>query len=136
MLVLPEATGIATSRKRTRASEHRLLPTVNTEAMNEHLKEFSMQVAPGARAVLVRNGAGWHQPGKRLRTPYNITLPPLPPYSPDFNPWRTSGTTCVATSSAGWSGAATRRSSPLARKLYRSAEKLSNSLMLWVISVI
>jgi hypothetical protein len=37
------------------------MPTVNAEAMNEHLKEISMQVAPGAHAVLVCDGAGWHQ---------------------------------------------------------------------------
>jgi hypothetical protein len=58
-----------------------IMPTVNTEAMNEHLKEISTQVAPSAHAVLVCDGAGWHQPGKRLRTPDNVTLLPLPPYS-------------------------------------------------------
>ena len=63
-----------------------IMPTVNAEAMNEHLKEISTQVAPGAHAVLVCDGAGWHQPGKRLRTPHNITLLPLPPYSPELNP--------------------------------------------------
>src|SRR5215469_6940181 len=63
-----------------------IMPTVNTEAMNEHLKEISTQVAPGAHAVLVCDGAGWHQPGKRLRLPHNISLLPLPPYSPELNP--------------------------------------------------
>ena len=63
-----------------------IMPTVNTEAMNEHLKEISTQIAPGAHAVLVCDGAGWHQQGKRLRTPHNITLLRLPPYSPELNP--------------------------------------------------
>jgi transposase len=63
-----------------------IMPTVNTEAMNEHLKEISTQVAPGAHAVLVCDGAGWHQQGKRLRMPHNITLLRLPPYSPELNP--------------------------------------------------
>ena len=63
-----------------------IMPAVNAEAMNEHLKEISTQVAPGAHAVLVCDGAGWHQPGKRLRLPHNITLLPLPPYSPELNP--------------------------------------------------
>jgi transposase len=27
-----------------------------------------------------------HQPGKRLRLPHNITLLPLPSYSPELNP--------------------------------------------------
>ena len=63
-----------------------IMPTVNTEAMNEHLKEISTQVAPRVHAVLVCDGAGWHQQGKRLRTPHNITLLRLPPYSPELNP--------------------------------------------------
>jgi len=63
-----------------------IMPTVNTEAMNEHLKEISTQVSPGAHAVLVCDGAGWHQQGKRLRMPDNITLLRLPPYSPELNP--------------------------------------------------
>jgi hypothetical protein len=62
------------------------MPTVNAEAMNEHLKEISTQVSPGAHAILVCDGAGWHQSGKRLRIPNNITLLPLPPYSPELNP--------------------------------------------------
>lgn len=32
------------------------------------------------------HGAGWHQPGGKLRIPDNISLPPLPPYSPELNP--------------------------------------------------
>ena len=63
-----------------------IMPTVNTEAMNEHLIEISAQVAPGAHAVLVRDGAGWHQKGKRLDVPDNITLLRLPPYAPELNP--------------------------------------------------
>jgi hypothetical protein len=63
-----------------------IMPAVNTEAMNEHLKETSTQVATAAHAVLLRDGAGWHQPGKRLRIPNNMTLLPLPPYAPELNP--------------------------------------------------
>ena len=63
-----------------------IMPTTNTEAMNEHLKEISTQVSPGAHAVLVCDGAGWHQQSRRLRTPHNITLLPLPSYSPELNP--------------------------------------------------
>ena len=54
--------------------------------MSEHLKEISTQVAPGARAVLLCDGAGWHQTGGRLRVPDNITLLRLPSYSPELNP--------------------------------------------------
>jgi hypothetical protein len=63
-----------------------IMPTANTEAMNGHLKEISTQVAPGAQAVLVLDGAGWHQTGGRLRVPDNITLLHLPPYAPELNP--------------------------------------------------
>jgi hypothetical protein len=30
-----------------------IMPTVNTEAMNEHLKEISTQIVPGSHALLV-----------------------------------------------------------------------------------
>ena len=63
-----------------------IMPAVNTEAMNEHLAEISTQVAPCAQALLVCNGAGWHQRGARLIVPDNITLLSLPPYSPELNP--------------------------------------------------
>ena len=63
-----------------------IMPTVNAEAMAEHLKEISAQVAPDAHGVVVCDGAGWHQPGKRLSVPDNITLLPLPPYAPELNP--------------------------------------------------
>jgi hypothetical protein len=63
-----------------------IMPAVNTEAMNEHLAEISTQVAPRAHALLVCDGAGWHQPGSRLVVPCNITILPLPPYAPELNP--------------------------------------------------
>jgi hypothetical protein len=63
-----------------------IMPAVNTEAMNEHLKEISTQVAQGAHAVLVLDGAGWHQAGGTLIVPDNITLLSLPPYAPELNP--------------------------------------------------
>ena len=62
-----------------------IMPAANTEAMNEHLAEISTQVQPNAHAVLICDGAGWHQRGKKLRVPVNITLIPLPPYSPELN---------------------------------------------------
>jgi hypothetical protein len=63
-----------------------IMPAVNTEAMNEHLAEISTQVASCAHALLVCDGAGWHQRGARLIVPDNITLLSLPPYSPELNP--------------------------------------------------
>ena len=54
--------------------------------MNLHLKEISTQVTPGAHAVVTLDGAGWHQPGDKLKVPDNISLLPLPPYAPELNP--------------------------------------------------
>ena len=54
--------------------------------MNLHLAEISRYVTPGAHAVITLDGAGWHQTGGRLRLPDNISLLPLPPYSPELNP--------------------------------------------------
>ena len=58
-----------------------VLPFVNTAAMNAHLAEIARMVAPGAHAVLVLDGAGWHG-SKTLVVPDNISLLPLPPTVP------------------------------------------------------
>ena len=63
-----------------------IMPYADTEAMNLHLEEISATVTPGAQAILVCDGAGWHQRGKKLVVPDNITLLRLPPYSPELNP--------------------------------------------------
>jgi hypothetical protein len=63
-----------------------IMPAVNSEAMSEHLKEVSTQVAASAHAILLRDGAGWHQHGDRLVVPDNVTLLPIPPYTPELNP--------------------------------------------------
>ena len=62
-----------------------VMPYANTEAMNKHLEEISKAVAPGAHAVLVYDGAGWHG-SEELIVPENITTVTLPPYSPELNP--------------------------------------------------
>ena len=36
--------------------------------------------------MLICDGAGWHQAGKKLKVPDNITLLPLPFYAPELNP--------------------------------------------------
>jgi len=62
-----------------------IMPAANTEGMNELLNELSTQVSPGAHAAMLCDQAGWHQRGKKLKVPDNITLVPLPPYSPELN---------------------------------------------------
>jgi len=63
-----------------------ILPTVNAECMSLHLAEISAQVAPGSIAVVICDGAGWHQTAGALELPDNVVLLPLPPYSPELNP--------------------------------------------------
>ena len=63
-----------------------VLPHANADAMSLHLAEISHRVAEGAHAVVVLDGAGWHQTGGRLKVPGNVSLLRLPPYSPELNP--------------------------------------------------
>jgi transposase len=63
-----------------------ITPKANAEWMSHHLREISSQVTPGSHAVLICDGAGWHQTGGELDVPDNVTLLSLPPYSPDLNP--------------------------------------------------
>ena len=53
--------------------------------MNKHLGEIAKAVSPGAHAVVVLDGAGGHG-SRELIVPDNLTLLPLPPYSPELNP--------------------------------------------------
>jgi hypothetical protein len=62
-----------------------VMPYANTETMNRHLAEIAKAVSPGAHALLVLDGAGWHST-KELVVPPNLTLLQLPPYSPELNP--------------------------------------------------
>jgi hypothetical protein len=62
-----------------------VLPEVSTAAMGVFLGELAAAVPAGAHAALVLDGAGWHV-GEDLAVPANLTLVPLPPYSPELNP--------------------------------------------------
>ena len=62
-----------------------VLPYADTKAMRLHLAEIGRHVTPGAHAVLVLDGAGWHG-AAALEVPDNLTLLALPPYSPELNP--------------------------------------------------
>jgi hypothetical protein len=61
-----------------------VMPFADTEAMNAHLAEIARTVAPGAHAILVLDGAGWHGAGD-LVVPDNLSLVTLPPYAPELN---------------------------------------------------
>jgi len=61
-----------------------VLPWANSDMMQRHLDTLSRQVGADRHVVLVLDNAGWHTTG-RLTVPANITLLPLPPYSPELN---------------------------------------------------
>ena len=52
--------------------------------MQLHLDALSKQVGPERHIVLVVDNAGWHT-SVGLRIPENITLLPLPAYTPELN---------------------------------------------------
>jgi hypothetical protein len=62
-----------------------ILPFCNTEAMQLHLDEIALTVAPDAHAILLVDQAGWHISDK-LSVPANISIVLLPPKSPELNP--------------------------------------------------
>ena len=53
--------------------------------MQAFLDGFAETIGKGEHVALVLDGAGWHS-SKSLRVPSNITLVPLPAYSPELNP--------------------------------------------------
>lgn len=60
-----------------------VLPLVNKHTMLLHMQEISKAVPEGRHAVVVMDGALWHQPSLNL---HNVTMLKLPPYSPELNP--------------------------------------------------
>ena len=60
-----------------------IMPYVNKEAMALHMQSISEQVSEGKHAVVVMDGALWHQASLNLP---NATILQLPPYSPELNP--------------------------------------------------
>lgn len=61
------------------------MPYVNTEAMQVFLDRFAATIGDDEHVAMVLDQAGWHASGA-LRMPDNVTLVPLPPYSPELNP--------------------------------------------------
>ena len=66
------------------------LPRVDTEIVNIYLQELS-EAYSDKNILLIWDQAGYHR-SKDLQIPSNITVEPLPPYSPELNPaerlWR------------------------------------------------
>ena len=61
-----------------------VLPSTNTQSMNMFLKGLSMDITEGKHVALIVDNARWHN-SSDLTVPSNITLIPLPPYSPELN---------------------------------------------------
>ena len=62
-----------------------VLPEARVVTMDMFLAQFSETLPAGVHAVLMLDQAGWHGRAA-LQVPDNITLLPLPPYSPELNP--------------------------------------------------
>jgi DDE superfamily endonuclease len=62
-----------------------VLPEVSVAAMDVFLAELAQAVPAGTHAALVLDRAGWHV-SDDLTVPANLSLIPLPPYSPALNP--------------------------------------------------
>jgi transposase len=66
------------------------LPRVDAEIVNTYLRELS-EAYSDKNILLIWDQAGYHR-SKDLQIPSNITIEPLPPYSPELNPaerlWR------------------------------------------------
>ena len=62
-----------------------MMPKANARAMQAHLDEISLTIAPSAHAGLLMDRAGWHTTAK-LTVPKNITIILLPSRSPELNP--------------------------------------------------
>lgn len=62
-----------------------ILPECTTGMMQLHLDEISKNVEKKFHAIVIIDRAGWHTT-EALIVPSNITLLPLPSYSPELNP--------------------------------------------------
>ena len=62
-----------------------LAPCLNTDSVNAFFREFEKEVSPNVHVVMVWDQAGFHT-SKMVNVPDNVTIVPLPPYSPQLNP--------------------------------------------------
>ena len=61
------------------------MPYADTPAMQRFLDHFSETIARDEHAVMILDRAGWHGSTAPV-IPANMTLVPLPAYSPQLNP--------------------------------------------------
>ena len=53
--------------------------------MTRHLEQISAKTEAGRHAVVIMDGAGWHQ-ASLVGDISNVSIIKLPPYSPELNP--------------------------------------------------
>ena len=62
-----------------------MAPYLNTDSVNAFFREFEKEVKADVHVIMIWDQAGFHT-SKNVRLPDNVTLIPLPPYSPQLNP--------------------------------------------------
>ena len=63
--------------------------------VNVFFKQFVAEVCRDVHVLMLWDKAGFHTANK-VKIPDNVTIVPLPPYSPELNPVRIFGITCGA----------------------------------------
>ena len=58
---------------------------VNKDMMTKHLQQISQKTDPERFAVVIMDGASWHQ-NDLTNSIENVSIIRLPPYSPELNP--------------------------------------------------
>lgn len=62
-----------------------VLPAIDAKVMALFLARFAATLADDMHAVIVLDGAGWHD-DRAFDLPANLSLVVLPPYCPELNP--------------------------------------------------
>jgi transposase len=69
----------------TGKTEALITPYVNKEIMQKHLEQISASTDPERFAIVIMDGASWHQ-NELTNAIKNVRIVRLPPYSPELNP--------------------------------------------------
>jgi hypothetical protein len=69
----------------TGETEALIVPHVDKGIMTRHLEQISARTEAGRHAVVIMDGAGWHQ-ASLVEDISNVSIMKLPPYSPELNP--------------------------------------------------
>lgn len=69
----------------TGETEALIVPHVDKCIMTQHLQQISAKTEPGRHAVVIMDGAGWHQ-ASLVEGLKNVDIIKLPSYSPELNP--------------------------------------------------